>query len=92
MMKPMFLYLFLAGVLASCSNSAEEFELAAKELCSCMEDGQADAENAASAGVNIGFCLLDAEVDLKAPEMKEQINMQCPEFNEGFADYVKELK
>ena len=57
-----------------------------------MQAGQADAEDAVSTNVNIGFCLLDVEVDLKAEEMEEQVNKLCPEFSEGFVDYVRELK
>ena len=92
MKKPTFLFLLLGGIFFSCSTRSEQFESVAKELCSCMQAGQADAEDAVSTNVNIGFCLLDVEVDLKAEEMEEQVSKLCPEFSEGFVDYVRELK
>jgi hypothetical protein len=57
-----------------------------------MKNADVDADDASSANVNIGVCLLDAEVDLKSPEMKQEIEQQCPEFEASFADFVKTLE
>ncbi|MFK7787093.1 MAG: hypothetical protein AB8B56_18370 [Crocinitomicaceae bacterium] len=89
MKKSIFLFLILGGTILSCSTNSEEYERAAKKICSCMKAGEAGAEDA---NLSIGFCLLDTEVDLKEPEMKKQMNKQCPQFNDGFEDFVKELK
>ena len=76
----------------SCSNDSEEYELAAKELCSCMDEGEVDAGDAATANMNLGLCLIDSKVDLKSQEMLDEINKQCPQFKDGFEDFVKGLK
>ena len=57
-----------------------------------MTEGETDASDAVSANMSLGLCLLDSKVDLKDPKMAEQINEQCPEFKDGFQDFVKELK
>lgn len=91
MMKSIFLFLLLGCTILSCSNDSEEFKREAQTICSCMEGDQAEAEDA-GANLNIGFCLLDAKVDLKDPKMREQINKQCSQFNDEFEDFVNELK
>lgn len=92
-MKKLIFSIFLfGGILISCSNNSEEFKSAAKELCSCMSKGEVDTDDAASANMNLGLCLLDSKVDLKAPEMVDEINKQCPEYKDGFEDFVKGLK
>lgn len=92
MKKLIFPILFLNGILFSCSDSSKEFELAAKEFCECMEEGEVDGEDAASVNMNVGLCLLDSKVYLKSPEMVKQVNEQCPQFKSSFEDFVKELK
>ena len=92
MAKTVLVFFITFGALLSCANESEKFESAAKEICSCMKNADVDAEDVSSANVNIGVCLLDAEVDLKSPEMKGEIVKQCPEFEESFADFVKTLE
>ena len=92
MKKLVFPILILGVILLSCSNNSEEFNKAAKDLCSCMNEGEVDGEDASSINMNFGLCLLDSKVDLKDPEMMTQVNKQCPELKDGFKDFVKELK
>ncbi|MDG1332968.1 MAG: hypothetical protein P8P74_11610 [Crocinitomicaceae bacterium] len=92
MKKSIFLFFIICGALVSCSNDSKEYELAAKELCSCMIEGEVQTDDAAAENMNLGLCLLGAEVDLKAPEMSDEIEKQCPEFQDGFEGFVKEMK
>ena len=92
MKKLIFPILLLGGIFLSCSNNSEEFNEAAKELCSCMNEGEVDGEETTSINMKLGFCLLDSKVDLKDPEMMTQVNKQCPELKDGFQGFLKELK
>jgi len=92
MKNVLFIFLIGMGSITACSNDTEEFESAAKEICSCMKKTESDAEDASSASLSIGFCLLDVKVDLKSQEMKAEIKKQCPEFSDNYAEFVKELK
>lgn len=92
MKKFIFLFFFLGAALSSCSNDSEEFEIAAKELCSCMSDSDVDAEDAATVNMNIALCLLDSKVNLKDPEMTKAITKECPVHLFAFELFVEELK
>lgn len=90
MKKNLLVSAFVGLIFVACSDASEDFTVAAKTLCTCMNQHE-NADDESMLKVNLGVCLLDAGVDLKDPQMSKAVAAHCPELKAAFDDYVKNL-
>ncbi len=92
-MKKKIVTLSAIGVLfLSCSTPSEDYAVAAKELCKCMEENGNEGSFDPLVKVNLGACLLDAQVDLKDPKMLKAVEAECPEIKGGFEEFINGMR
>jgi len=105
MIKKFLAVCVIAVAMTSCGGpSPAEYDQAAKNICDCMEekDAEAAAEPADDSGFNLdmsdlnyGLCALDAvievRVDMSNEQMQKSMESTCPDLAEAHAEYAKEL-